>query len=140
MLLGPARMSSGKKGKSIAYSHHLAESSSRNFSGEEANYKNKEVVQAEQVKLLDMRLRILEDEAQVLKVAFLEGVEERRKLVNEIQNEFQAAFGYRESHERHGLPQILCEESNPAVVVRELRASETVFQDATRCVREFSHQ
>lgn len=87
-------MSSGNKGKSIAYSHHLAESSSRNFYAEEGNYRNKERVQAEQVKLLDKRLRILEDETEILKVAFLEDVEEKRKLVNEIQNEFQAAFRY----------------------------------------------
>lgn len=87
-------MSSGNKEKSIAYSHHLAESSSSNFSVEEANYRNKELVHAEQVKLLDKRLRILEDEAEILKLAFLEDVEERRKLVNEIRNEFQAAFGY----------------------------------------------
>lgn len=80
--------------KSTAYSHHLAESSSRNVYAEEANYRNKEFVRAEQVKLLDKRLRILEDEAEILKVVFLEGAEERRKLVNEVQNEFQAAFGY----------------------------------------------
>ncbi|MCD9643774.1 hypothetical protein HAX54_031473 [Datura stramonium] len=124
MLSGP-----GNKGKSVACSHHhLAESSSRNFSAE--------------VKLieLDKRLRILEDEAEILKVAFLEGVQERRMLVNEIQNDFQAAFPYLNKRQRHGLPQILCEESNPAVVIRELRASEAVFHDATRSVCEFSHQ
>ncbi|KAK4735727.1 hypothetical protein R3W88_009988 [Solanum pinnatisectum] len=124
--------SSGHKGKSIPYSHHLAESSSRNFYAEEANYRNKEVVHAEQVKLLDKRLRILEDEAEILKVVFLEGVEERRKLVNEVQNEFQAAFRYPKL-QRHGLLQILREESNPAVVIRKLRAS-----DAIDCVSEFS--
>ncbi|XP_015161661.1 uncharacterized protein [Solanum tuberosum] len=132
MLTRPASMSSGHKGKSIAYSHHLAESSSRNFYAEEANYSNKELVHAEQVKLLDKRLRVLEDEAEILKVVFLEGVEERRKLVNEVQNEFQAAFGY-PKRQRHGLLQILREESNPAVVIRKLRAS-----DATECVSEFS--
>ncbi|KAG5618722.1 hypothetical protein H5410_018546 [Solanum commersonii] len=132
MLTRPASMSSGHKGKSVAYSHHFAESSSRNFYAEETNYSNKELVHAEQVKLLDKRLRVLEDEAEILKVVFLEGVEERRKLVNEIQNEFQAAFGY-PKRQRHGLLQILREESNPAVVIRKLRAS-----DATECVSEFS--
>ncbi|KAJ8536176.1 hypothetical protein K7X08_034577 [Anisodus acutangulus] len=120
----------GNKGKSVAYSHHLAESSSRNFC---ANYRNKELVHAEQVKLLDKRLRILEDETEILKVAFFEGVEERRKLVTVIQNEFQAALGY-PKRQRRGLPQILGEVSNPAVVIRELRSSEAVFQDATECV------
>nr|XP_009792844.1 PREDICTED: uncharacterized protein LOC104239821 isoform X3 [Nicotiana sylvestris]XP_016449277.1 PREDICTED: uncharacterized protein LOC107774296 isoform X1 [Nicotiana tabacum] len=137
MLLGAASMS-GNKGKSLA----LAESSSTNSSAEEG-YRNKEIVQAEQVKLLDKRLRILEDETELLKVAFYEGVEERRKLVHAIQNEFQAVnhfrcleehtFGYTK-RQRHGLPQILGEDSNPAVVFRELRASEAVFQDATVCV------
>ncbi|XP_049393932.1 uncharacterized protein LOC125858258 [Solanum stenotomum] len=125
-------MSSGHKGKSVAYSHHLAESSSRNFCAEEANYSIKELVHAEQVKLLDKRLRVLEDEAEILKVVFLEGVEERRKLVNEVQNEFQAACGY-PKRQRHGLLQILREESNPAVVIRKLKAS-----GATECVSEFS--
>ncbi|XP_059303490.1 uncharacterized protein LOC132055598 [Lycium ferocissimum] len=135
MLLGAASMS-GNKGKSIAYSHHLADSSSRNFCAEEANYRNKEVVHAEQVKILDKRLRILEDEAELIKEAFLEGVEERRKLVNATQNEIQAVNN-RKRH-RHGLPQLLSEESNPAVVIRELKASDAVFQDATECVCEFS--
>ncbi|CAN4088582.1 unnamed protein product [Withania somnifera] len=132
-------MSSGNKGKSTAYSYHVAESSSRNFSAEEANYRIKELVHAEQVKLSYKRLRILEGEAEILEVAFLEGVEERRKLVNEIENEYQAALEYPKCHERHGFPQILCEESKPAVVMRELRASKAVSQDATRCVCEFSH-
>lgn len=81
---------SGNKGKSLA----LAESSSTNSSAEEG-YRNKEIVQAEQVKLLDKRLRILEDETELLKVAFYEGVEERRKLVHAIQNEFQAVNHFR---------------------------------------------
>ncbi|KAM3246422.1 hypothetical protein P3L10_008189 [Capsicum annuum] len=119
-------MASGNKGKFIAYTHHhLAESS---------NYRNKEPVHAEQVELLDKRLRILEDEAELLRVTFLKGVEERKKLVKEIQNEFQSAFGYTKRHEQHGLPLILYEESKPTVVMRELRASEAVFQDATRCM------
>ncbi|OIT40265.1 PREDICTED: uncharacterized protein LOC109237011 [Nicotiana attenuata] len=135
---------SGNKGKSLAsytYSCHLAESSS----SAEGGYRNKEIVQAEQVKLVDKRLRILEDETELLKVAFYESVEERRRLVHAIQNEFQAVcngehtFGYTK-RQRHGLPQILGEDTNPAVVFRELRASEAVFQDATVCVCEFSHR
>nr|GMD10551.1 uncharacterized protein LOC109165593 [Ipomoea batatas] len=94
--------------------------------------KNNVLVSAEVVRELSERLRILEEDGQVLK----EAVEERRKLITAICTRFQAVhnslhlkFQEREGQhpmvigqvERADLSQILSQLSSPSIVTRGLR-------------------
>ncbi|KAH6758709.1 hypothetical protein C2S51_018944 [Perilla frutescens var. frutescens] len=85
-----------------------------------------------EIKQLEERLKILEQEAEMFKGALLESVEESRKLITDAQlhfNTIQHCLLQREaiqivSHQkerRAGLPQILCQESNPSIVKKGLR-------------------
>nr|GMD05616.1 uncharacterized protein LOC109165593 [Ipomoea batatas] len=90
--------------------------------------KNNVLVSAEVVRELSERLRILEEDGQVLK----EAVEERRKLITAICRRFQAVhnslhlkFQEREGQhpmvERADLSEILSQLSSPSIVMRGLR-------------------
>ncbi|XP_057772792.1 uncharacterized protein LOC130992256 [Salvia miltiorrhiza] len=86
-----------------------------------------------EIKQLEGRLKVLEEEAQILKVALLESMEESRTLITDIHLHFhtiqsrllqqQAERGESYSHSiqivkerRPGLLQILYQESNPSIV------------------------
>ncbi|KAJ4718476.1 Calcium-binding EF-hand family protein isoform 1 [Melia azedarach] len=107
--------------------------------------KGKEILQANGVEELNERLKILEEETEAMKQAFIETMEERKKLVNEIYQDFlkihhRRHFGNQvtevkvldrslivnpsnEAEMGSGLLQVLCEDSNPCIVTRDHRAN-----------------
>ncbi|XP_059642893.1 uncharacterized protein LOC132284781 [Cornus florida] len=128
-------------------SNHVAGKASARHFGGKRHEGRKVLVSAAEVKLIDERLRNLEEEAEVMKKSFFESMEERKKLMNEIDQQFQAIhrslhskiqFTVERSSDgiliinphkiknggtRTGLSQILHEESNPSLVIRDLRAT-----------------
>ncbi|XP_020547974.1 uncharacterized protein LOC110011683 [Sesamum indicum] len=95
-----------------------------------------------EIEQLEARLRVLEEEAEMLKGALLESVEERAKLMNEVNEHFQTIRHCLRQKEIEkgelcghgvrivstfkdtgaGLLQILCQESNPSLVNRRASA------------------
>ncbi|CAA2987092.1 Hypothetical predicted protein [Olea europaea subsp. europaea] len=78
-----------------------------NISSESSFEERKLVASAKEIKRLDERLRILEEEDEMLKKALMESLEERTRLKTEDR--------------REGLLQVLIQESNPSLVTRDLR-------------------
>lgn len=115
-------------GRPLASGSNLtAETSSANHS-EGKFCKGKELMYAsDQVQLLSERLRSLEEEAEVMNQAFIESLEERKKLINEISHQFRVISHYRVygKQDSTGLSQVLHQESNPSLVIRnrKLKAS-----------------
>ncbi|KAL2554901.1 uncharacterized protein Fot_08520 [Forsythia ovata] len=95
----------------------------------------------EEIKHIDERLRILEEEAEMLKKTLMESLEERTRLMTQIYKYFETlqlclVQGEQEmgvtskdgvmmikplKDRRVGLLQVLCHESNPSLVTRDLR-------------------
>ncbi|CAA0827356.1 Unknown protein [Striga hermonthica] len=91
-----------------------------------------------EIENIEERLRALEEEGEVLKGAFLESLEERAKLVTELNDRFNSLTQRGSNSEalpgrsvqiislvkekRAGLLQVLWEEPNPSIVKRGLRA------------------
>ncbi|KAK9281914.1 hypothetical protein L1049_004822 [Liquidambar formosana] len=110
---------------------------------------------AGEVKQISERLRILEEEGEMLKQAFFGSIEERKKLMNEIYQQFQIIHrrlrnkSTEESHDgasnvylfedgsmETGLSQVLHEDSNPSLVIRDLRSNMLAFQDSADAMHE----
>uniref|UniRef100_A0A2P2Q538 Uncharacterized protein n=1 Tax=Rhizophora mucronata TaxID=61149 RepID=A0A2P2Q538_RHIMU len=73
----------------------------------ENSSKGKEVSEASGIEQLHERLRILEEELDIMKQEFYEHIEERRKLVHEIQQQFQTiqnCLQFRNQMEMEGTP------------------------------------
>ncbi|PIN14352.1 hypothetical protein CDL12_12929 [Handroanthus impetiginosus] len=118
--------------------HVVGEKPSKNLCEEDASWRRKT-----EIKWLEGRLRVLEEEVQMLKGALLKGVEERTKMMNEIHEDFktiqhcllQREIERGKSYARElpivslskdkkaGLLHVLCQESNPSLVNRGLRAN-----------------
>lgn len=106
-------------------SNLVAETSSANHS-EAKLCKGKELMHAsDQVRWLSGRLRSLEEEAEVMNHAFVESLEERKKLINEISHQFRVISRYRVSRNpvTTGLSQVLHQETNPSLVIRNRKAT-----------------
>ncbi|KAG8379779.1 hypothetical protein BUALT_Bualt07G0125800 [Buddleja alternifolia] len=108
--------------------HMAAEKSYRNLILEDGHSCSRKA----EMKRLEGRLRVLEEEAEMLKGAFLESVEGRRKLMSEIYEHFEtiqkrelerAELHTHGKNRRAGLLQVLWQESNPSLVNRGLRAN-----------------
>ncbi|XAR67797.1 hypothetical protein NMG60_11002707 [Bertholletia excelsa] len=113
--------------------------------------KGKALVYASKVEQLHDRLRTLEQETEIMKQAFFKAMEERKKLMNEIYQQFQVIHhcissvkqvrGHESmdgvlidiSHKNGvagtGLSQVLHQQSNPLLVIRDLRATITVLKE-----------
>ncbi|KAJ7951932.1 Calcium-binding EF-hand family protein isoform 1 [Quillaja saponaria] len=105
--------------------------------------KGKGELQCVKIECINKRLKIMEEEMKTTKQAFFSTVKERTELVNEIYQKFQAIqhhlclsneatgepFSYDacivnpRKDERSGLPEVLCKDSNPSIIIREHRAT-----------------
>ncbi|XP_022852009.1 uncharacterized protein LOC111373677 [Olea europaea var. sylvestris] len=111
------------------------------ISSESSFEERKLVASAKEIKRLDERLRILEEEDEMLKKALMESLEERTRLKTEVYQYIETlqlchVKGAQEMGEvsmdginiikplkdrREGLLQVLIQESNPSLVTRDLR-------------------
>ncbi|CAK9185608.1 unnamed protein product [Ilex paraguariensis] len=128
----------------------MAEASSHNCSVREGGHERKLLFNR-----LDKRLRILEEEIENMKQDILVTVEDRTKLITEIYDQFQAIHHFihlRDQEEEKpcdegltimpskvgrtgaGLSQILSQESNSSLVIRDLRATTLVLQHQAQVV------
>ncbi|KAL7139907.1 hypothetical protein ABFS83_09G084800 [Erythranthe nasuta] len=76
---------------------------------------------AEDLKRLERRLRVLEEESEMFKEALSESVEERSKLMCEIYEYFNSIQKRDVKKRRAGLLQVLFQDSNPSIVSKGLR-------------------
>ncbi|KAL3633080.1 hypothetical protein CASFOL_026064 [Castilleja foliolosa] len=79
---------------------------------------------------LQGRLRVLEEEAEMLKEALFESMKERTELKTEINQHFSTLQHYLKS-KRAGLLQVLWQESNPAIVNKGLRANALAYDSTS---------
>ncbi|KAI3455285.1 hypothetical protein Pfo_011948 [Paulownia fortunei] len=124
--------------RTLTSNHMAAEKSSVDLLRQDVNHWRRKA----EIKQLEGRLRVLEEEAEMLKGDLLESVEERTKLMTEIHEHFDSLQHYLLQREldrgelyghgvqiislkkdrRAGLLQVLCQESNPSIVNKGLRA------------------
>lgn len=122
------------------HGREISSDASSSSSTGERNHESMMHVNSKLVKLLDERLRILEDEGEILKGEFMRSMQERAQLIDEVRNHFEDMHyhfhlkrqecGFISSYgavtieplkkERTGLLQVLCQESNPSVLPRTL--------------------
>ncbi|KAF8407176.1 hypothetical protein HHK36_006302 [Tetracentron sinense] len=120
------------------------------------SHDSKVVLQVNEVEQVHMRLRILEEEAEVMKKAFFGSVEERTELLKEISQQFQIIYqclrsrvtrekslgGFsidtrnKDGSMRTGLLQVLHRDTNPSLVTRVLRANMLTFHDPAGAMNE----
>ncbi|KAL7191485.1 hypothetical protein ACSBR2_023544 [Camellia fascicularis] len=135
-------------------SNPVSEISSVNRSGGKL-CKDKALMYGSEVDRLNDRLRTLEEETEIMKQAFIESMDERKKLMNEICQQFRVirivlrprkqVTGDESTHgvlvvNPHqnrgggkgtglGLSQVLHQQSNPSIVIRDLRATMEAFEE-----------
>ncbi|GFZ04057.1 hypothetical protein Acr_16g0006810 [Actinidia rufa] len=123
-------------------SNHVAETLSADRSGGKV-CKGKALTYASAVDRIGDRLRILEEEVDVMKRDFIEGMEERKKLMDEISQQFQVLKQYlrygngvgvlivnprKNGRGGTGLSQVLHWQSNPSLFIRDPRANMGAFE------------
>ncbi|XP_057459891.1 uncharacterized protein LOC130750358 [Actinidia eriantha] len=126
-------------------SNHVDETLSADRSGGKV-CKGKALTYASAVERIGDRLRILEEEVDVMKRDFIEGMEERKKLMNEISQQFQVLKHYLRSGNHvsadgvlivnprkngrgaTGLSQLLHWQSNPSLFIRDPGANMGAFE------------
>ncbi|KAK3219271.1 hypothetical protein Dsin_013241 [Dipteronia sinensis] len=126
-----------KKSAAASWSHEAVKNCSTIAS------KGKEIVQANiEVEEVDKRLMKLEEETEAMKQTFIESIEERKMLLNEISEQFRRihlcyCLGKQANENRSfavnssskhtatetGLSQVLIEDSNPCIVNRYHRST-----------------
>ncbi|CAL5327620.1 unnamed protein product [Camellia sinensis] len=136
-------------------SNPVSEISSVNRSGGKL-CTDKALMYGSEVDRLNDRLRTLEEETEIMKQAFIENMEERKKLMNEICHQFRVICnGLRSKkqvtgdesthgvlvvnpHQNRGrggggtglgLSQVLHQQSNPSIVIRDLRATMEAYEE-----------
>ncbi|KAL3511927.1 hypothetical protein ACH5RR_024644 [Cinchona calisaya] len=124
-------MSSSNTGKSLELrvlnTNHACEMSS-DTSTRKRDYRNKMEINNRLIKLLDERLRILEEEDEILKEEFTRRMKGRSELLNDVLKQFQVIEPIKK-HMRTGLKQVLFRESNPSLVTRSSSARAGAIQD-----------
>ncbi|PON90054.1 hypothetical protein TorRG33x02_140860 [Trema orientale] len=110
---------------------------------------NKAVLRGSEVEELNERLKILEEETEIIKDAFFWSLEERKHMMNEIYQQFQllnrglqtgnlvlgessGVYPFEDRKFRKSLLEILGRDPNPCLLTRELKANFLELQEPAK--------